>query len=86
MKYSVCVCTQVRANACVHVGANRSFENVANFTCLGMTVTNQNFVHEEIESKLNIGNVFNHLVQNLVSKNVKIEVYRTVSFPLVMYM
>jgi hypothetical protein len=27
---------------------NRSFENVSQFKCLGMTVTNENFIQEEI--------------------------------------
>jgi hypothetical protein len=33
--------------------AKRSFENVAQFGHLGTTATNQNLIHEEINSKLN---------------------------------
>jgi len=51
------------------------------FKCLGMTLTNQSSIHEEMKSRLKPGNICYHLVQNvlsssLLSKNIKIKVYR----------
>ena len=62
---------------------NSSFERVEEFKYLGMTITNQNSIQEEIKSRLNSGNACYHLVQNLLSssllsKNLKIKIYRTV--------
>jgi hypothetical protein len=47
--------------------AIRSFENDEKFVYLGMTVTNQKFIHEESKSRLNPGNAYYHSVQNLLS-------------------
>jgi hypothetical protein len=70
--------------------ANRSIENVSQFKYLETTVTNQNLIQEEIKRRLNSGNACYHSVQNLLSscllsKNLKIRIYRTIILPVVLY-
>jgi hypothetical protein len=60
------------------------------FICLGTTLTNQNYIREEIKSRLNTGNACYHSVQNLLSssllsKNLKIKIQRTIILPEVVY-
>ena len=57
---------------------------------MGRTLKNQNSIHEEIKSRLKSENVCYHSVQNLlssnmISKNIKVKMYRTIIFPLILY-
>jgi len=67
---------------------NSTFERVEEFKYLGTTLTNQNSIAEEIKSRLSSGNACYHSVQNLLSsrllsKNLKIKIYRTIILPVV---
>jgi len=69
---------------------NSTFERREEFKYLGTTLTNQNFILEEIKSRLRSGDACYHLVQNLLSsrllsKNLKIKIYRTIILPVVLY-
>jgi len=69
---------------------NSSIERVEEFKYLGATLTNQNSIQEEIKSRLKLGNACYYSVQNLLSfrllsKNLKIKIYRTIILPVVLY-
>ena len=60
---------------------NNSIESVEEFKYLGKTLTNQNSIQEEIKCRLKLGNACCYSVQNilsssLLSKNLKINIYR----------
>ena len=62
---------------------NSSIERVEEFKYLGTTLTNQNSIQKEIKSRLKLGNACYYSVQNLLSssllsRNLKIKIYRTI--------
>jgi len=52
---------------------------------LGTTFTNHNCIQEEIKSRLKSGQVQNILSSSLLSKNLKIKIYKIIFLPAVMY-
>jgi len=60
------------------------------FKYLATTLTDQNSIQEEINSRLKLGNACYHSVQSLLSsrllsKNLKIKIYKTIILPVVLY-
>ena len=67
-----------------------SIERVEEFKYLGTTLTNQNSIREEIKCSSKLGNDCHYSVQNflsssLLSKTLKIKIYRTIMLPIVLY-
>jgi hypothetical protein len=70
--------------------ANIYFENVAQFRYLGTTTKNENLIQEESKRRLNSGNGCYHSVQNILSsrmlsKNIKIRIYKSITLRVVLY-
>jgi len=57
-----------------------SFERVEEFKYLGTTLTNHNSNQEEIKSRLKSGQMQNILSSSLLSKNLKIKIYKIIFF------
>ena len=69
---------------------NSSIERVEEFKYLGTKLTNQNSIQEEIKSRIKLRNACYYSVQNLLSssllsRNLKIEIYRNIILPVVLY-
>ena len=69
---------------------NSSIERVEEFKYLATTLTNKNYIQEEIKNRLKVGNACYYSVQNLfssslLSKKLKIKIYRTIILPVVLY-
>ena len=69
---------------------NSTFERVEEFKYLGTTLTIQNSIRDEIKSRLRSGNACYHSVQNLLSsrllsRKLKIKIYRMITLPVVLY-
>jgi hypothetical protein len=63
---------------------------VAQFKYLGTTIAYRNLFQEEVRLGLNLVNACYHSVQNLLSsrllsKNIKIRIYKTIILPVVLY-
>jgi hypothetical protein len=69
---------------------NNSFERVEDFKYVGMNLTNQNYIQEEIKSRFKSGDACYHSVRNLLSYsflsiNLKIKIYGTIILLVVLY-
>ncbi|KAJ4431782.1 hypothetical protein ANN_20387 [Periplaneta americana] len=76
-------------NGTIKIG-DLSFEEVEKFKYLGATVTNLNDTREEIKRRINMGNASYYSVEkllspSLLSKSLKVRIYKTVILPVILY-
>ena len=62
---------------------NSSFERVEEFKYLRITLRNQDSIQKEIKSRLKLGQVQYILSSTLLSKNLKIKIYKIIFLPVV---
>ena len=60
-----------------------SFERVEEFKYLRITLRNQDSIQKEIKSRLKLGQVQYILSSTLLSKNLKIKIYKIIFLPVV---
>jgi len=89
-KYMVMSCYQNAEHSHNIKTDDSSFERVEEFKYLGTTLTNQNSTQEETKIRLKSGNACYHSMQNLLSSNlltkhIKIKIYRTIILLVVLY-
>jgi hypothetical protein len=89
-KYMLMSCSQKIGQKHSIKVADRSVEDVARFKYLGATLTDQNCMHEEIKSRLNLGNACYYSVQSLLSshllsRNLKVKICKMIVLPVVLY-
>ncbi|KAJ4434729.1 hypothetical protein ANN_23297 [Periplaneta americana] len=89
-KYMIMSCDQnIVRYGNIKIG-NLSFEVVEKFKYFEATVTNINDTRDEIKRRINIGNACYYSVEkllssSLLSKNLKVRIYKTVILPVVLY-
>ena len=82
-------CQNIIQNQNIVIG-NLSFENVEKFRYPGVTVTNTNDIREEIKRRINMRNTCYYSLEKilssyLLSKKLKVNTYRTIILPVVLY-
>jgi len=86
----ICLVNRIQGKKYKIKVGNKSLERVEDFKYLGKNLTNQNLIREEIKSRLKSGKACYRSVQNLLfssllSRNLKIKIYRNVILPVVLY-
>jgi hypothetical protein len=69
--------------------SNGSLETMADFKYLGAAIADQNLIHGEIKSRLNLGDACYHSIENLsssclLSRNITIKICKTIILPAVL--